>query len=127
MSNHSASFSTTSTGVSSLIAANSNLLYHEPETLIAGQNLVRGAVLGKITASGKYTLSLAAAVDGSQVPAAILVDDTDASAADKGVLVYTRGDFIASGLTLGAGHTAASVHAATKDLGIFIHFDQTGA
>lgn len=121
-----ASFSTVSTSVSSLIATDSDLLYHEPVTLISGQNLVRGAVLGKITASGKYTLSLSGASDGSQVPAGILVDDANASAGDKTVLIYTRGNFIASGLTIGASHTAASVNAVLKDMGIFIYFDQTG-
>ena len=38
-------------------------------TVLSGQNLTRGAVLGKITASGKYILSLSAAVDGSPVAA----------------------------------------------------------
>ena len=125
--NQSASFNTDAVYTpGGLISINSDLLYHEPAILISGQNLVRGAVLGKITASGKYTLSASAAVDGSQAPAAILVDDTNASAGDKGVLVYTRGDFLASGLTLGAGHTVSSVLAAFKDIGIFINIDQTG-
>ena len=51
-------------------------------TLISGQNLVAGSVLGKITASGKYTLHNAAATDGSEIAAAILFDSTDASAGD---------------------------------------------
>ena len=49
----------------------------------AGNNLKSGAVLGKITASGKYTALAPAAADGSQVAAAILCWNTDASAADK--------------------------------------------
>lgn len=109
-----------------LIAANSGLLYHEQLILASGQNLLRGAVLGKVTATGKYILSASAAVDGSQTPAAILVDDIDASAGDKDVLGYTRGDFLASGLTLGAGHTVASVRAAFKDVGIFIFTELGG-
>lgn len=124
----SASFGTTAYTPGGLIAANSDLLYHEQLILASGQNLVRGAVLGKVTASGKYVLSAAGASDGSQNPAAILVDDTDtdASAADAAVLGYTRGDFLASGLTLGAGHTTASVRAAFKDIGIFISTDLGG-
>lgn len=121
----SATFSRSVTTAGGLIAANSDLLYHEKLTLIAGQNLKRGAVLGIITASGKATLSLSASSDGSQTPAAILVDDTNA-VADAGVLGYTRGDFVASGLTIGAGHTVATVTAAFKDIGIFISKDLGG-
>lgn len=124
--NQSASYASTSYLYSGLIAANSELLFHEPATLLSGQNLVRGAVLGKVTASGKYVLSLAASSDGSQTPSAILVDDTNASAGDKPVLIYTRGDFLSSGLTLGAGHTVATALAALKDVGIFINSVQTG-
>lgn len=124
--NWSASFGTTVFTPGGLIAANSDLLFHEPLTLAMGQNLVRGAVLGKVTATGKYVLSASAASDGSQAPAAILVDDTNATAGDAAVLGYTRGDFIGSGLTLGAGHTVASVRAAFKDIGIFINSDLGG-
>lgn len=78
-------------------------------TLLSGQNLTRGAVLGKITASGKYTLSAAAAGDGSQTPDVILAEDTDASAADKTTVAYFKGGFNSNKLTLGAGHTVASI------------------
>lgn len=124
--NRSASFTSTVFTPGGLIAANSDLLYHEQLTLLSGQNLPRGAVLGKISASSKYILSASAATDGSQVPAAILVDDINASAGDAAVLGYTRGDFLASGLTLGAGHTVASVRAMFKDIGIFISTDLGG-
>jgi hypothetical protein len=124
--NRSASFTSTVFSPGGLIAANSNLLYHEQLTLLSGQVLVRGAVLGKVAASGKYVLSVSAATDGSQVPAAILVDDINASGGDAAVLGYTRGDFLASGLTLGAGHTVASVSVAFKDIGIFISTDLGG-
>lgn len=59
--------------------------------------------------SGKYTLSLAAAVDGSQVPDLILAEDTNATAADKVTVAYYSGQFIEAALTLGAGHTANSI------------------
>lgn len=52
-------------------------------TLITGQKLNGGAVLGKITASGKYTAVAPAATDGSQTAAALLYANTDATAADK--------------------------------------------
>lgn len=83
-------------------------------TLLSGQNLTRGALVGKITASGKYTLSLAASADGSEVPDAILAQDCDASAADTECLVYLRGDFNANSVTFGTGHTATSTAAALR-------------
>jgi hypothetical protein len=52
-------------------------------TIASGAGVLpRGALLGKITATGKYILSLAAAADGSQVPDAILLEPVDATAAD---------------------------------------------
>ena len=41
---------------------------------ITGGVYKRGTVLGMITASGKYTASVKTATDGSETPAAILVD-----------------------------------------------------
>jgi len=92
----------------SLIAGN-QFLVTEAATLISGQNLVRGAVLGRITASGKFTLSLAAASDGSQTPIAVLVEATDASGGDKACLVYAAGEFNVNALTFGTGHSASTV------------------
>lgn len=83
-------------------------------------NLTRGAVLGRITATGKYVLSASAATDGSQTPVAILAEDTDASAADKTTVAYPSGEFNTTALTFGAGHTAASTQAALRDVGIFL-------
>jgi Bacteriophage lambda head decoration protein D len=92
-----------------LIAGNADELVGEKVTILSGQVLLRGAVLGKITASGKYTLSLSAAADGSQTPDYILAEDCDASAGDKAALAYSRGDFIAEKVILGAGHTVTSI------------------
>jgi hypothetical protein len=87
-------------------------------TLLSGQSRTRGAVLGKITASGKYTLSASAAADGSQTPDVVLAQDCDATAGDAEALVYERGDFNTSALTLGAGHTASSIAAGLRAKGI---------
>ena len=62
----------------------------ENKTLISGQNLLAGRVLGKITASGKYTALAPAAGNGSEVAAAILVADTDASGGDKTCAMVLR-------------------------------------
>lgn len=51
-----------------------------------------GTVLGKITASGKYIVSVETAVDGSEVPAAIVMDDYSiAATTDTSVLVLVKG------------------------------------
>lgn len=89
-------------------------------TLLSGENRTRGAVLGKVTASGKYKLSASAAGDGSETPDVILAEDTDASAADKKTVAYIKGEFNQNELTLGTGHTVASITAGLKDKGIIL-------
>lgn len=86
-----------------------------------GGVLPRGALLGKITASGKYILSLAAAVDGSQVPDAILLEPVDASAADVDAAVALAGEFATQGVTFGAGHTAAEAEAVLRTKDIYLY------
>ncbi|PLU65371.1 hypothetical protein BMJ20_31525 [Sinorhizobium medicae] len=76
-------------------------------TIVSGQNLKRGAVLGNITTSDKYTLSASAAADGSQTPALVLATDCDASAGDVVAAAYASGAFDSTKLILGAGHTAS--------------------
>lgn len=95
-------------------------LVTESITVITGENLVRGAVLGKITASGKYNLSLSAAIDGSEVPVAILGQDTDATAADVVSFAYIKGEFNDNAITVGTAHTVASIRDGLRSLGIFL-------
>lgn len=90
-------------------------------TIVSGTAaLTRGAVLGRVTASGKYNLSLAAAGDGSEVPEAILAEDADASAADVEAPVYLTGTFNEDAITIGTGHTADSIRQGLRDKGIFL-------
>jgi hypothetical protein len=70
--------------------------------------------------SGKYKLSLAAANDGSQAPCAILIDACDASSGDATIGIYESGEFLASALTFGAGHTADSVRDRLRGLSIHL-------
>jgi len=83
-------------------------------TIAAGADLPKGAVLGRVTANGKYKLSAAAAVDGSQVPSAILGDAAAAGSGDVSAVAFFAGDFRADALTFGAGHTAATVETALR-------------
>ena len=100
-----------------LIAGNAHLLVSRKVTIKSGQNVVRGAVLGK-DGDGKYLLSLSASNDGSQTPDLILAEDCNASAGDKTALAYARGDFAIQALTIGTGHTAASITEGLRAKGI---------
>lgn len=102
----------------SLLAGNAHLLVARKVTVLSGQVLQRGAVLGTITSSGKAILSLATAVDGSQTPDLILAEAVDATGADAPALAYERGDFNAGAITLGTGHTVASIREGLRAKGI---------
>ena len=69
----------------------------ETVTLKAGTAYPLGAVLGRITADGKYTFSPAASTTGSEgaeIANAVLIEAVDATAADTPALVLVRGPVI---------------------------------
>ncbi len=90
------------------------------------QTLKVGTVLGKITASGKYRVSLSASADGSQTPVAILLADglglsgdiVLAASTDTKAIVLARGPAIVAdaALTLGTGITAGAAKTALAAL-----------
>ncbi|EKF17070.1 head decoration protein [Nitratireductor pacificus] len=84
---------------------------------LTGGPYERGTVLGRITATDKYTISLAAAADGSEVPAIVLAFDADGSGNDVVVAAYASAGLDASKLHFGAGHDADSVEAAFRTAG----------
>lgn len=89
----------------------------EAITVVSGQNLVAGAVLGKITASGKYAEYDNAAVDGTEVAAGILFSAVDASAADAtGVALVRNCGYKKSVVTWKTGALQADIDAGTADL-----------
>ncbi|BCD61745.1 head decoration protein [Nitratiruptor phage NrS-5] len=88
--------------------------------LEAGQNLKRGAVLGKVDATGELKLSDDAATDGSQSVYAILNEDCDASGGAKRCAIIIAGEVNANSLIFGGNHTAASTKDAFRDLGIYL-------
>ncbi len=63
-------------------------------TLLEGTAYPVGAVLGRITASGKYKLATSGGSDGAQTAAAVLLYAVDASAADAIGVVLIRGPAI---------------------------------
>lgn len=62
----------------------------ENVTIVSGQDIGAGAVLGKITASGKYTAINQGAGDGSQTAAGILIAACDASDGDVEAAIIAR-------------------------------------
>lgn len=77
----------------------------EVVTLLTGTAYKMGAVLGQITASGKYTMATATGSTGEQVAAAVLLQDVDASDADAAGLVIIRGPAILADSALVFGST----------------------
>lgn len=73
-----------------IISEGNGTISRENGTLISGQNLKVGRILGRITTGGKLTAVAPAASDGSQTAAAILMADTDASGGDKACAILAR-------------------------------------
>ena len=99
--------------------------YHvDAVTVLNGQNLVAGAVVGKVTASGKYVAyDNAGTDDGRRTVAGILVAAANASGGDVAGKVLVRGPAIVNknDLTWAAGIDASEKGAAiTAMLGLGI-------
>jgi len=68
----------------------------ETVTLLEGTAYPVGAVLGRITASGKYKLATSGGSDGAQTASAVLLYAVDATGADAIGVVVARGPAIVS-------------------------------
>ena len=95
----------------------------EEVTILSGQNLAAGSILGKITSGGKYKAYDNALSDGAQSAAGILYDAVDASGGDKIAAVIVRnaevdGDVINWGAMTGGDITAGVADLLT--LGIIV-------
>jgi hypothetical protein len=88
--------------------------------MLASGKLARGAILGTVSATGNMVLSVRTAVDGSQVPSAILADDADATAGPVGIGVYLTGEFVATATVADASWTPAQIKAACRSANIFL-------
>lgn len=67
--------------------------------------LLRGCMLGKKTADGKYYAYKDTATDGTEVLDGILAEDIDVSAADEKTYMFIGGEFAQAGLTAASGVT----------------------
>lgn len=71
-----------------------------PVTVVSGTAaMVKGQLVGMLTATFKYTDYDPAAADGSEVPRAILNEDVDASAADVSTMALFSGIYNADAIT----------------------------
>lgn len=88
--------------------------------IASGQNLARGALLGRVTADGKLKLVDKTATDGSQSVYAVLAEAVDATSGDKTAPIFLTGEFNENALTVAAGNTVVEHKASARTVGIFI-------
>lgn len=94
-----------------------NLYSRDQATVAAGENLALGSVLGRETATGTLKALDPAATDGTEVPAGVLIEDVDATAADTESVIIARHAIVARhALVWPAGITAAQQSAAIAAL-----------
>lgn len=89
----------------------------EVVTLLAGMPYPVGAVLGRITASGKYKLATSGGTDGAQTATAVLLYAVDATLADAEGIVVARGPAIVSRAELAYDATVDDAAKITTKIG----------
>lgn len=89
---------------------------HGSTPFIAGDKFTLAIPAG----SGKFITSVKTAVDGSQNPCAILVDNADASGGDVVAGIYVMGEFNSNALTMDASWTADTLEPILRAAGIFL-------
>ncbi len=101
-----------------------NLYSRDEVTVVSGQNLATGTVVGIITASGKAAQLAPAASDGSETAAGVLLLPVDASSGDQpGVIIARHAICSDKGLVWPASITGPQKAAAIsqlKSLGILV-------
>ncbi|WP_337049762.1 head decoration protein [Serratia fonticola] len=109
-----------STFVPDQLIANNLQLVTDTVMVSGTAPLVRGTVLGQVTASGEYVLSLKTASDGSEKPSAILVDYTDPTNGAVSTGIYQMGMFNQNRLTFDSSWTIPELKDALRPLSIFL-------
>lgn len=100
-----------------VMSIDSHVYSMENVTIVSGQNLKAGQVVGKITSGGKYAAYANGAGDGTEVAAGVLWDAVDASSADKAGAVIVRGEVVLNGSLLDWGaNDASGITAGKADL-----------
>jgi len=109
-----------------LIGSNAADLLARKYVLSADQVILRGTLMGVVTASGEVIKSLSAAGDGSQTPFGIAAHDMDATIGpdsppgDQEILVFVRGSFNENAVIYGTAHTKDTVREGLRDKGIYL-------
>lgn len=88
-----------------------------PVTIAEGLDLPRGALLGRIAATGEYQISAPASTDGSQYPVGVLalaVDSTGGAAAGQ---MLTAGTYSSLHMTFGTGWDVGTLQVQLGSLG----------
>jgi len=88
-------------------------------TILTGLTLARGAVLGKITASGKYKACDTSLSDGAETPEAVLAEAIVTTADTGNVPVYLTGAFNIDALSFGGTTSAADTKAGMRNKSMF--------
>jgi hypothetical protein len=92
-----------------VLLASDNDITTRKRTLAAGTIYEQGTVLGKVTASGHFTLCDKTANDGRENALEILGETTDATDGAVEAITYTSGDFRKSELILADGTSPEDV------------------
>ncbi len=88
--------------------------------IASGQGvLVRGTVLGKLTASGNGAIVDSSLTDGSETVYAVLAEDVDATSEDVEAPVYLTGEFNENELVFGGSDDADTHRTQSRNIGIF--------
>lgn len=67
--------------------------------IASGQNLAKGTLLGKVTATGKYKIYDTTKTDGTENLAGVLPFACDATSGDENAYMYVHGEFNRAELT----------------------------
>jgi hypothetical protein len=94
--------------------------YHtDTGTILTGQDLSRGTLLGKITSGGKLQACDHTASDGSETPYAVLAADIDTTGGDATGLFIDFGCFDPAKMTFGGSTAIADVKDAMKSANLY--------
>jgi hypothetical protein len=100
-----------------IVSEGNGSISRETITVLSGEALEAAAVLGRVTASGKYKALDPAALDGSEAAAGILYGAVDASAADaEGVAIVRLAEVNAAELVWPDGITGGQKTTAVGQL-----------
>lgn len=115
-----------STSYDGLIAGSAPTPIEKWGTLVSGQSVVRGQMLGIVTASGKYATYASNASNGTEVANAICAQTCDATSGDLPILIYQSGTFNEDRLTLShSGDTITdAIREVLRKIGIYIRTAQ---